>query len=95
MKRTLIFNQDTSKYALEDQEYNLLFILMNQRYLNDLLMYRNKRISLEYAYEELGIEWDLGDDEKEKHYWINNGGVPVIDFNVRPCDDGIELTFDI
>lgn len=55
---TITFNSKTSPYATKDAKCNQMFILQQERFINDMLKVRGY-IYLNTIYELLGIKWDI------------------------------------
>lgn len=55
---TITFNSKTSPYATKDVKYNQMFILQQERFINDMLKVRGY-IYLNTIYELLGIKWNI------------------------------------
>lgn len=86
---TIAFNQQTSVYAEQSNEVNLMIIRHNELYINDLLRFQGY-VYLNQIYELLGVKWNPEWDNLCRTYDGHNH----FKFLVHSVDDGLEITID-
>lgn len=84
---TFTFNSKTSPYATKDVKYNQMFILQQERFINDMLKVRGY-VYLNTIYEMFGVKWDI---EWENIYLDYVPGA-YIQFAIRGAnEDGFDI----
>lgn len=83
---TLKFNKNTSPYATNNEEADLMFLKVQKNYFEDVFRIRGY-IYDNLIYETLGIKWD----PKWKNLCLVNNGACKFIFGIRKVDDGFEV----
>lgn len=85
----IIFNRNTNAYADKDDEVNLMFIKLNESYVNDLFKIRGY-MYIQEIYTYLGAKWNP--DWANVCFIYNESDFNRIVFNICSVDDGFEIT---
>lgn len=87
MNHKIIFNQNTSAQAEDNEELNRMVVTMVCNYINDLLKVRGY-IYLNQIYEYFGVKWNI---ETENHCLTSK--YSPINFVVRNTGNSFEIIF--